>query len=84
MPIEIKLPKQKYSYAESVIYKRGYTDGYLNAKKEYFAEKSKGGKAGGKARWEGVALEDRVEWARRIGLKGVDAKKAKRSNTSNT
>jgi len=84
MSIEIKLPKQKYSYAESVIYKRGYTDGYLTAKKEYFAEKSKGGKVGGKARWAGTTLEDRVEYARMIGRKGVEAKKAKRSNTSNT
>jgi hypothetical protein len=81
--MEIKLPKQKYSYAESVIYKRGYTDGYLTAKKEYFAEKSKGGKAGGKARWAGTTLEDRVEFARMMKTKQME-KKAKKSHTSNT
>ena len=77
--MEIKLPKQKYSLEESEVYQQGYKDGYLIAKKEYFAEKSKGGKAGGKARWAGTTLEDRVEYARAMGRKGVEAKKAKRS-----
>ncbi len=64
-----------------------WRDGYITAKREYFAEKAKGGKVGGKARWAGITLEDRVEHARMMSRKGAAArakKKAERSNLINT
>ena len=53
------------SYAEeqNVIedaYKKGYSDGYIQALQEEFAKRSKAGKK----RWEGVSLEKRMEYAK--------------------
>lgn len=61
-----------------------WRDGYITAKQEYFAEKARGGKHGGKARWAGTTLEDRVEHARMMSRKGREARAKKKAERSHT
>lgn len=61
-----------------------WRDGYITAKKEYFAEKSKAGKSGGKARWAGKTPEYRVEHSRMMSRKGREARARKKAERSHT
>lgn len=57
-------------------YKKGYSDGYLQAKREEFEKRSKSGKK----RWAGVSLEDRMEYAKAM-RRGKRLDLAKTTNT---
>ena len=63
----------KYPEEYNAIEKKAYERGWLDSKRSIYREN---GSRGGKTRWEGVSLEDRVKYATSL----VEARKRKQKH----